>query len=270
MKILGALGIDSRILLIQALNFLLLFLLLKWLFFKPFIRALREEKSKVQELKDAQAALEEEKAKFQKQREKEISQAKAKVEAILSEADRIARQIKEKSRERAAEMERRSIERVRRMSQDILDEYKEELAKDYKQRAIAAILGLFNSSLPRKVKEEIQRGFWLAFLKKLRGLDISKTLRIKRELSRFPERSLSPSRKSKSKTKKATFVINCAFPLTRAQRQDLKSYLRTQLKQRLVLEEKTVPDLIAGFALEIDGILIEENLRARLENIFRY
>ena len=42
MKLLGALGLDWKILIIQSINFLILFFILEKLFFKPFVQAFKE------------------------------------------------------------------------------------------------------------------------------------------------------------------------------------------------------------------------------------
>ncbi|RLE06584.1 MAG: hypothetical protein DRJ06_07530, partial [Candidatus Aminicenantes bacterium] len=66
MKLLGALGINWKILLIQALNFLVLFLILKWLFFKPFITALKRDKKKIEEIHRAREEIQRKREEMEK------------------------------------------------------------------------------------------------------------------------------------------------------------------------------------------------------------
>ncbi len=327
MKVLGALGIDFKTLLIQALNFLVLFLILKWLFFKPFIRALKKEKKATDQLKKSQEEMIRQKENWQKEREKALLKARAKVEAILAEAGKISAEIKRKTEKRSSIEEKETIALIRKHSQSILDEYKEKLVKNYREKIIEGILGVFQKDLSEDSAGKIQNDFWPDLLKKIEKLAIDKIPALQLAINQaealsekvrnalvtanFSEREISlilrgkmsdtllkkieklaidkiPALKSimhqtknfrgeKAKTEdlinilegKILIRIKSSLPLTKLQGKELHLSLQNKFPKKILdIKEEIDKNLIAGFSLELKGILIEKNLKSEIEKIF--
>ena len=270
MKLLGALGLDWKILIIQAINFLILFFILKELFFKPFVRALKEEKEKTERLKKAEGAISQEKENWQREKEKELMEAKIKVEKILSEAERMNRMNKEKMKEEEIKQEKETIERIRKQSQAILADYRKSLDKNYRERIRQSLLKIFDQYLSRGAKTEIQSSFWQNFVKKLREIEPSEIAQISQGKPALQAiESLPPEIRKDIQLKKIPLAISSAYPLSSYQRKSINSIFKEKIPgKNFSLKEKKEPNLIAGFRWEIGGLLVEESLREKLEQIF--
>ena len=275
MKILGELGIDWKIFLIQILNFLILFFILKRLFFKNFITALKEEKAKTKEIQELKANISQEKANWQKEKEKEISVMKEKINKVLAKAEMFANKIKEENKGKFLEEEKKLLEKINNQSQAITDEYKRKMVKDYEEKIFSGIIEIFETEFSKRSKMEIQDGFWISFLKKVEAIEDKEIVQI------FQIRKSTP-----------TVLVYSSFPLSKAQKNDLQIVLKRKLPTeelinntsknnlqvvakrklpppKLIIKEKIKKELIAGFQLELSGILVEENLRAKIKQIIR-
>jgi len=124
MKILGALGFDWKIFLVQALNFLILFLILRKIFFKPFIAALQKEKNKNKEMLENKANISQQKDILKQEKEAEINEAKKEAQKIIKEAKKIAEQIKKRTIKEAEEEKMEIIRQAKSRLKEIKDEQK--------------------------------------------------------------------------------------------------------------------------------------------------
>ena len=266
MKLLGALGIDFKIFLIQALNFLLLFLILKWLFFKPFIAALHKEKEDAEKIKKSQELIEEEKEKWQKQKEQEMVSARARIENMISEAEDMVRKMKNKAKEEAFKEEEEAIRLVKEHSQQILDEYKDKLADDYKNKVIRGVLDIFNNDFSQLTKKRIQDSLWQKLIKRANRLNVP-------EVSKIVDKIREEKRREEIKFRhmEIKILITSAFPLTRSQASELSEVLKEKFPSKfrsVKLEQKIDKSLISGFILDFRGLSLEENLRSKIEKLF--
>ena len=275
MKILGELGIDWKIFLIQILNFLILFFILKRLFFKNFITALKEEKAKTKEIQELKANINQEKANWQKEKEKEILAMKEKINKVLAKAEMFANKIKEENKGKFLEEEKKLLEKINNQSQAITDECKRKMVKDYEEKIFSGIIEIFETEFSKRSKMEIQDGFWISFLKKVEAIEDKEIVQI------FQMRKSTP-----------TVLVYSSFPLSKAQKNDLQIVLKRKLPTeelinntsknnlqvvakrklpppKLIIKEKIKKELIAGFQLELSGILVEENLKTKIKQIIR-
>ena len=275
MKILGELGIDWKIFSIQILNFLILFFILKRLFFKNFITALKEEKAKTKEIQELKANISQEKANWQKEKEKEILAMKEKINKVLAKAEMFANKIKEENKGKFLEEEKKLLEKINNQSQAITDECKRKMVKDYEEKIFSGIIEIFETEFSKRSKMEIQDGFWISFLKKVEAIEDKEIVQI------FQIRKSTP-----------TVLVYSSFPLSKAQKNDLQIVLKRKLPTeelinntsknnlqvvakrklpppKLIIKEKIKKELIAGFQLELSGILVEENLKTKIKQIIR-
>ncbi len=270
MKLFGALGIDWKILIIQAINFLILFLILKGLFFKPFVKALKEEKKKEEEIKAAEQEIERKKEEWQKERQAQALEAKAKVERLIAEAEKAEQESKKRIKEEEIEKEKMAIERIRKQSEAILDKFKEELSRDYKEKATASLLRIFMEVLSGRAKEVIQDSFWPMFVKELEKANFScaGSLAGEEEFSRI-SRSLPTEIKKDIQLKRVSVRIFSAYPISSSQKKTIKKILKEKISgKKIKIESEIDKNLIAGFRLEIGGILVEQSLAEKIKNLF--
>ncbi len=276
MKLLGVLGLDWKILIIQALNFLVLFFVLYKLFFKAFMKALREEKKKSEQIKKMIQRIEAEKKELALREEKEISEMKQKINTIMAEAEKTARKIREESQEELSEKEKLTIERIKKQSQAILDSYKEKMIDDYKKDAFLKISLIFENEIPEEVRRKIEKTFWPVFFKKVSQISLKKFIeqpihKHKKEFLNKIRSKEAENQKSVLKIKKPDAEIFSAFGLSIGQKKNLETVLKKKLNlKKIKIEEKRTEDLIAGFRLEVKGILIEESLKEKLSRAIDY
>ncbi len=272
MKLLGVLGLDWKIFIIQTLNFLALFAILYWLFFKPFIKALKQEKEKSEELKSLRQQIEKEKKDLLLQKEKEISEMKQRINAIMAEAEKTAKQIKQASQEELSKKEKLAIERIKKQSQAILDSYKDKMIADYKKEALSKLILTFENDLPEETRQKIEQSLWPNFFKKVSQLSLEQTSRDisrKEVLSIF--KKIKKEKKSYLEVKKAEIKVFSVFGLLPKQKNNLSAVLAKKLALKQVeIKQEKLKDLIAGFRLEVGGVLVEESLKEKLSKAINH
>ncbi len=94
MELLTKFGIDFRLLIAQAVNFLLLLGILTWAVYRPLLRVMNERTRKIQAALDDAKAIEVERAALAAHRQAEIAKVKAEVAGLLAEADRSAQAVR--------------------------------------------------------------------------------------------------------------------------------------------------------------------------------
>jgi len=270
MKLLGALGLDWKILIIQSINFLILFYILKGLFFRPFIQALKKEKEKIEKIQKAEEVVSKEKENWQKEKGEKLLEAKMKVEKILSEAEEVNRRSKEKAREEEIKQEREAIQRIRKQSKAILADYKNDLSNDYQKKAKNSLLEIFSQYFSQEAKIKIQDSFWFKFVKDLEKIEPSEIIQISREkIALDAAESLPPEVRKNIQLKKIPLEIFSAYPLSSHQKSVINKIFKEKIPAKnFNLTEKNDPNLIAGFRLEIGGLLVEQSLAEKIKKIF--
>ena len=124
-----ALGIDIKLLVVQIINFGILFFVLKKFLYTPILKLLDERKKEVEKQKELLTKTEEEFRKGEETREKMIRQSRAEVEKerrdlinmaneekkkILSEARKVAEKEVEKKLMRIKSLEEESLENIKK------------------------------------------------------------------------------------------------------------------------------------------------------------
>lgn len=126
-ELLGNLGIDWRLLIAQAINFLLVLWLLNKFVFKKLVHFLEERKNKIEKGLELTEKAEREMERINEARQREIKNAKEEAEKILSD-----------SRSSAAEKEKAVITLARQESEKITQKAKEEADRERKDAILGA------------------------------------------------------------------------------------------------------------------------------------
>ena len=265
MELLGALGFDWKIFIIQAINFIILFYILKKLFFKPFISAIKKEKEETDRIRRESEAINFEKEKWEKEKKEQLLKAKADVEKILSEAEEISRKNKEEAKKEEIKREKDAINLIKKQSKAILDSYKDDLNKNYKSRVKKSLLSIFDKNFSKEVKIKIQNNFWNDFVEKLKKMNFPETIRIDKRKKHFQLKD----RTKKNVLKKKELKFFSVFPIDTAQKNIIEEIFKEKFpKTNFKLIRKIDKNLIAGFRLEVEGFLFEQNLKEKIEKIF--
>lgn len=238
MKLLGALGIDWKIFLIQAVNFLILFLILKWLFFRPFIEALRKEKKKIEEIKNGKEEIQRRKEEMQKREEEIIQKAKEKTKQIIEEGEEIS----EREKERIVDRTEREVRQILKEAQEKAKVEVGKIREREKERVLIKAKEALSKALSASFTKELHKKFLREVVSELKELNFEKI----------------------SKKKIVQVIVISAFPLTKDEEKDISDFLFLKLKNP-AFQKKLDPELIAGIKLLIDEFLIDGSLKSRIE-----
>ena len=224
----------------QAFNFLLLVWLMKRFLYKPILNAIDAREKKIAETiadaeqKEAAAQAEhqlylQKNEELQRHRTEQMSQA-------AREADAHRLQLLEEAENEASHLRAR---RKEMLAQDAQRTYKEigvRIREEVFAVARKALADLSSTTLEERVNEE--------FIRRIRDLDGDSKRHMAKTLSASGEPAL----------------VNSAFGLSGEQREHLRNAVSEALSMDVVLEFKTVPDLIGGIELVLGGYKVAWNV----------
>lgn len=242
MRLLGALGIDWKIFLIQCVNFLVLVLILKKLFFKKFIAALREEKKKEERIKNGEIELQREKQEMERREKEIIKKAKEKTKQIIEEGEEVSEKEKERIMNRTEEEVAVILKEARIRAKEEVKKMKEE----EKREMLIMVKNVVKRVLSRSFTKKLHKAFIDETIGELKNLDFNKI-----------------------KGKEITQIIAIsAFPLEKEEKKEISDFLFSKLKNP-VFKEKVDPGLIAGMRILIDEslFLVDGSMESRIDKI---
>lgn len=113
MELLTKFGVDLRLLIAQAVNFLLLLGILTWAVYRPLLRVMAERTRKIQAALDDAKAIAAERAALATHRQSEHAKVKAEVAGLLAEADRSAQAARAEALAQAKAAAEQLVEKAR-------------------------------------------------------------------------------------------------------------------------------------------------------------
>lgn len=135
MELLTKFGIDLRLLIAQAVNFLLLLGILTWAVYRPLLRVMNERSRKIQAALDDAKAIEVERAALAAHRQAEVAKVKAEVAGLLAEAERSA----QAARAEALALAKVAAEQLVEKARGLIAKEKERLLAEV-QREVARLV----------------------------------------------------------------------------------------------------------------------------------
>ncbi len=238
MEFLEKLGIDIKLLIAQIINFGVLLWLLNILLYKPLIKKLEERAKRIKEIEEGKKEIERKKEEMKKQEEEIIQKTKEKAKEILKEAEKISKEEREKILERTEKEVRQILKEAR--------EKAELEAKKIKEREREEILNkakeILRETLKDVFKKEIHQKYLREAIKELNLFDFKK----------IKEREI------------AKITVVSAFPLTKKEEKEISNLLFKKLGKSS-FQEKIDLELIAGIRVYLDGYIIDQSLKGRIE-----
>lgn len=238
MNFLGKIGIDWKSFLIQTINFLVLFLILKKFFFKPFIKALKEEKEKEDKIKRADLKIKKKKELMAKKEQEILEKIRKKSREIIAESEKMGEKEKEKILQRAEKEVQNILKEARERTEleliQMKNKEKEEILKRTKD--------VLNKILSKTFYKDLQKKYIENAISDLKKLDFSKV----------------------EKANIQMVVVISAFPLNRKEKKLISDFLFNKIKNS-VFQEKIDRNLIAGIKIVMDGFLIDHSLKREIE-----
>ena len=152
---LGGLGIDGHVLVIMLINFILLFVLLGWVLYKPVLNMLDERSDTIRESMDQAEHIKQEAARAEDTVREQIETGRKEGQAIVAQASQIAEQVKEEARLKAREEAESLIAKARIEIDRERVESMEELRREFVDLAIAAAEKVVEKTIDENVHRKL-------------------------------------------------------------------------------------------------------------------
>jgi len=268
MEFLGSIGIDIKLLIAQIINFgLLLWLLTKFLY-KPIIKRIEKDETKLRQAQTQMKELEQEKNSFLEQKEKTRIDTQRQVREVMKEANDIALKIRKEAHEKVEN----EISAVIKQTKDNLESLQPDIEKEISKKMQIQIKSSFKNSfieiISPPLQKEFQDVFWTNLIKQIKELTLLelKKANLTEVVKRFKkengtEENILRRNLEKVFTKKiGPIVLESAHPLTGKQWKELEEIISKKAGVKLDIIKKQNKNLINGFRFEVTGIIIESNL----------
>jgi F-type H+-transporting ATPase subunit b len=246
LEALGALGINGPFLLSQIVNFLILFLALRFLLWKPMLKMLNERKQRIaQGLEDAeQAGRDRERA--QAEYEERIKQAGQEREEILARAAEEGEQAKAEALAQA----RAQAERIVAEGKESVERERQQMLAELRNQVAALSIAAANKLIGEALDEQRQRRLIDEFFS---GIKAGRVV------------VLEEQELEQAKADALTALVTSALPLTEAEQKVVASGLAEQLGQVPAIEFKVDPAVLGGLIIRIGDKVIDGSVGGRLE-----
>jgi F-type H+-transporting ATPase subunit b len=246
LEALGTLGINGPFLLSQIVNFLILFLALRFLLWKPMLKMLNERKQRItQGLEDAEQA----------RRDRERAQAE--YEERIKRAEREREEILAKAVEEGEQAEAESLAQARVQAEQIAAEAKEIVEREHQQmlaelrsQVAALSIAAANKLIGEALDEQRQRRLVDEFFS---GIKAGRVV------------VLEEQEIEQAKAGEVTATVTSALPLTVDEQKVVSSGLAEHLGQAPAIEFKIDPAILGGLVVRIGDKIIDGSVGGRLE-----
>jgi F-type H+-transporting ATPase subunit b len=232
-----------QLLIIQAVTFIGLLVLLRFLFYKQLGTAVTRLKHLHEENLAKEEELKKELEAIKLEREKELERARQESERLIKEArtksEKISANMESEAKKQAQELAEKTKADLGKMEKD--------LAKKYMDEAIEASMEIFKAVFSEQSQEALQHELISELIAEVKNLGEDKFV-------------------VKSKDAK---VIS-AYPLTGAEKEKLAHILSGKTGLSVELKETKNPDLIAGLVIQMGALTIDGSLKNKLKKVVPY
>lgn len=240
-EILLALGIDGRLLLLQLLNFGLLFLILKRFVYTPIIERIEQDEKALQRAKDETNALQIKQKQFESDQSLAVTKTKKRAEEIIAEAENVAKKIEAEMKQEMDEQEKKLQKRLIRLQKSHRLAWNRQWKKEYLDKTSDVLEQWAMSRITKSFRSELQQIYLEDLCNELEKLKMKN----KQSQTIFLESAFKPSASEVEKITKQLGIAN---------------------KRLTILIKK---ELLIGYAIEVEGKLLEANLSAELSNVLQ-
>jgi F-type H+-transporting ATPase subunit b len=246
LEALGALGVNGPFLLSQIVNFLILFLALRFLLWKPMLKMLNERKQRIaQGLEDAEQARRD-RERAQAEYEERIKQARQEREEILARAAEEGEQAKAETLAQA----RAQAERIVAEGKETVERERQQMLAELRSQVVTLSIAAANKLIGEALDEQRQRRLIDEFFS---GIKAGRVVVLE-------ERELE-----QAKAGEVTATVTSALPLTDEEKAVVSGGLAEQLGQVPAIEFKVDPAVLGGLIIRIGDKVIDGSVGGRLE-----
>ncbi len=147
-----ALGINWKLLISQAVNFLILFGILSWLLYKPVLKLLSDRAKKIKEASDLAEKTKLDSEKLNQEISMKLEQAKKEAKEIVSSSQEIAK----KESQKIISDAKKESENIINKSHKQLELEREQLRRDLRQEIATLTVATVSKMLDKKIEKPEQ------------------------------------------------------------------------------------------------------------------
>jgi F-type H+-transporting ATPase subunit b len=246
LEALGALGVNVPFLLSQIVNFLILFLALRFLLWKPMLKMLNERKQRIaQGLEDAEQARKD-RERAQAEYEERIKQAEQEREEILARAAEEG----EGARAETLAQARAQAEQIVAEGKETVEQERQQMLAELRSQVAALSIAAANKLIGEALDEQRQRRLIDEFFS---GIKAGRVV------------VLEEQEIEQAKAGALTALVTSALPLTEDEQKVVTSGLAEELGQVPAIEFKVDPAILGGLVLKVGDKVIDGSVGGRLE-----
>jgi F-type H+-transporting ATPase subunit b len=246
LEALGALGINGPFLLSQIVNFLILFLALRLLLWKPMLKMLNERKQRIARgLEDAEQARRD-RERAQAEYEERIKQAGQEREEILVRAAGEGEQAKAEALAQA----RAQAEQIVAEGKETVERERQQMLAELRNQVAALSIAAANKLIGEALDEQRQHRLIDEFFS---GIKAGRVVVME-------EQELE-----QAKAGEVTATVTSALPLTGEEKAVVSGGLAEQLDQVPAIEFKVDPAILGGLVIKVGNKVIDGSVGGRLE-----
>jgi F-type H+-transporting ATPase subunit b len=248
LEALGTLGINGPFLLSQIVNFLILFLALRFLLWKPMLKMLNERKQRItQGLEDAEQARRD-RERAQAEYEERIKQAEQEREEMLARAAEDGEQAKAEALAQA----RAQAEQIVAEGKGTIERERQQMWAELRSQVTALSLAAANKLIGEALDEQRQRRLIDEFFS---GIKAGRVV------------VLEAQEIEQAKAGEVTAIVTSALPLNEEEQKVVSSGLAEELGQELPIEFRRDPAVLGGLVIRIGDKVIDGSVGGRLESL---
>jgi F-type H+-transporting ATPase subunit b len=246
LEALGALGVNGPFLLSQIINFLILFLALRFLLWKPMLKMLNERKQRIaQGLEDAEQARKN-RERAQAEYEERIKQAKQEREEILARATEEGEQASAETLAQA----RAQAERLVAEGKETVEQERQQVLVELRSQVAALSIAAANKLVGEALDEQRQRRLIDEFFG---GIKAGRVVVLEeQEIEQIEAGELKA-------------LVTSALPLTEDEQRVVASGLADELGQEPAIEFRIDPAILGGLVIKIGDKVVDGSVGGRLE-----
>jgi F-type H+-transporting ATPase subunit b len=240
----GALGINGPFLLSQIINFLILFVALRVLLWKPLMQRLDERRGLLQKEKADAAALEEARAGIEAEREQALEEARRETEEMIAGAREQANTLQEQAVHEANQEAERIVAQAREEAEQERNRILGEMRGQVAALATAAAQRIIGESLD----EQRQRALVDSFFSGVR----------EGRVQVLPEKMAGVT---------GPVIVTSAIPLEDAEKDIIRLELEKRVGEDVGVSFKVDPEVLGGLIVRAGDRVIDGSVVGQLERL---
>ena len=149
------LGINLPSLIVFVVNFIILFVILSLVAYKPIVKMLNERQAKIKESMEQAEKIRQETARTEEEIKAHLEKARKEGQGVITQATQIGERLKEEAKQGARQEAKSLIDKARGEIQRERDKSMEELRAEFADIAILAAEKVINETLDKKKHKKI-------------------------------------------------------------------------------------------------------------------